>query len=196
MRVVKRDLVVDGGGTSLGQIVVRLLDFLGPRAMLGFGQASLGAFPRAARLFVHGAELFVFQADQNLALLDLVAFFHANPRHAARHLGVHADLVMRDDVAAGGEHRAAGRITAFRRRAHDFNFRRAGGEDAIGKRDDSEQDHDRNAADNDAPRPGGRVASASLAQRMVDAQALEVVVFGVYRHSVHRMLTAPLRYKF
>ena len=45
----------------------------------------------------------VFQADDDLPLLDAVALIHTNPLHPADHFGGHFDFVRRHNVAGGVE---------------------------------------------------------------------------------------------
>ena len=58
-------------------------------------------------------KIMYLKADKDLALFYFVAFFHANPLHASCNFGVHADLVVGDDVAGCGKNDAA-YIAVFR----------------------------------------------------------------------------------
>ena len=172
------DFVVLGGSAGFGEIVVGLLNFFGTGSVLLFEKAGFGALVGSASLFVLGAVFVVFEADEYLTFFYFVAFFDADPSDAAGDFGVHADFVVGDDVSAGGEDGAAGGVAAFGDGAGDFDFGSFGGEGAVGEGGDSEQDDDGDSAEDDAARPGGRF-SATVAQRVVDAQAAEVVVLGI-----------------
>ena len=130
-RAVQIDLVVHRGCPRLRQIVIRLLNLFRARTMLILQQTCLETLHRASSLFVLGAEFLILQAHQNLSFFYLVAFFHANPGHAARDLRIHADFVMGDNVSARRKHGAARDVTAFRRGPRDFHFRCVRGERAV-----------------------------------------------------------------
>src|ERR1017187_10344891 len=108
----------------------------------------------------------------------LVAFLHANPGHAAGDLGIHADLVMRDDVSARRKHGAARDVTAFRRGPRNFYFRCIRGEHAVGQCDNAQQDDHGDSAQDKTARPRGRF-SAAVAQRMIDAKTPQVFVLSI-----------------
>ena len=101
---IERQLVIDQRGARFIQIVLRLLNFFRSRAVLQFIEIGPRIFDSAPGLFVGRAKFIVFQPHQDLAFFDLVAFFHADPRQTASHLGIHVDRVVGHDVAGGGEH--------------------------------------------------------------------------------------------
>src|SRR5258708_20000944 len=106
-RAAQIELVVHGGCPRFREIVIRLLNFLRTRAMFQLRQARLVALDHTSRLLILSAEFLVLEPHQNLSLFYLVAFFHADPSHSARHLGIHADFVMSHTVSPPRKHRAA-----------------------------------------------------------------------------------------
>ena len=79
---------------------------------MGDLRVSIGGFFSLVGLIVLGAEFLILQTNQDLAFFHFVALFHPNPGDTARDLGVYVDLVVSDDVSAGGKHDTAG-IAAF-----------------------------------------------------------------------------------
>ena len=98
-----------------------LLYFFRPGSVLQFQKIGAGVCGGSICLLVLRPEFVIFQTNQNLALVDLVPFFHADPLHPASNFGIQVDLVMRDDVSAGGEHHTADFATLCRG-ANDFDF--------------------------------------------------------------------------
>src|SRR5271154_3628877 len=90
---------------------------------------------------------------------------------------------MRNNVSAGGKYGAARQIAAFGGGARDFDFRHIRGERAVAQCGYSEQHYERDSAEDNASRPCGR-PSTSVTQRMIDAQAPQVVVLGVDRSEI------------
>ena len=179
---VQSNLVVGQRGSGLIEIVLRLLNFLGTRSVLQLFKISPGVIGGALGLLVLGAEFVVFEAHQDLAFFDLVALFHADPLHPARHFGIQVDLVMSHDVAAGGEHHAAD-LAALRRGAHHFHFRSVVREQTV--RQCAMTPSSTSTAipiENVAARPDRRLAFAAAARPAIDSQALQVFVFCVNRH--------------
>ena len=72
-------------------------------------------------------------------------------------------------------------VAAFGGCPNDFYLGSVRREQAIGERDESEQNDDCDSTEDEATGPGGRF-SATVAHGMVDAQTLEIVVFGVRGH--------------
>ena len=93
-----------------------------------------GISGRAPGLCVLGPEFVILKADQDLALFDLVALFHADPLHPARDFGIQVDLVMGDDVTGGGKNHASDIVALLRGSAHHFHFRNVLREQAVDHR--------------------------------------------------------------
>jgi hypothetical protein len=89
--------------------------------------------------------------------------------------------VVGDDVSGSREHGGPGDVAAFGGCANDFHFGSIGREQAVGKCDQSEQNDNGNSTQDDATGPRGRFSTA-IAHGMIDAQTLEIVVFGVRGH--------------
>src|SRR5207248_9365307 len=77
-----------------------------------------------ARLSILSSELLIFQPDEHLTFLDLIALLNPNPGNAAGYFGIGLYSVMRNNVAGRGQDNAAGNVSTFRRRAHYFDLRR------------------------------------------------------------------------
>src|SRR5579862_3100251 len=84
-----------------------LVDLLRTGAVFQFREICSGIVGCAFGLFILRAEFLIFKANQHLSLLDLVAFFDADPSYSPSNLGIYVYLVMRHNVAAGGENHTA-----------------------------------------------------------------------------------------
>jgi hypothetical protein len=76
-----------------------------------------------------GTEFIIFEPDQNLIFLDLLALLYPDPRHAASDFGVHVDSVVSDDVTSGGESGVVD-VVAYRGGAGHIHLGNSGGAEA------------------------------------------------------------------
>ena len=91
------------------------------------------------------------------------------------------------DVAAGGQHHATDVATALRCRANDFDFGQVGRKEPVGESRQAEHRDDRDADQDVASRPVRGLTA--WRRRTVDAQALQVRVFGIKRHIASKAAT-------
>ena len=93
-----------------------LLDFLRPRTVLLLGKFGLQVGELASLLGDLRAVLVIFQANQRLAGLHLIALVDTDPGDSAIHLRSDFNLMGRDNVAGSRQdHLLAGRGNAHRR---------------------------------------------------------------------------------
>ena len=79
---------------------------------------------RAARLVILCFELLIFQTNQHLTFLDLIALLDADPGNTAGDLGISFDSVMRNNVAGCGQDNTAANVATLRCRANYFRWKR------------------------------------------------------------------------
>ncbi len=138
-----------------------------------------GVIGCAFGLLILRAKFVIFETDQDLAFADFVSFFDANPFHASRDFGIEIDLVVGNNVSRGGKNYAPN-VAGLRRGAHHFYFRHVMREQAVSRRRDAKNYQQRNSDQYVAPRPERGLA---IALRLaVNAQALQIFVFGIDRH--------------
>ena len=162
--------------------MLRLLDFFRTRSVLQLFIIGTRILHCAPRLIVLGAKLVILQPDQHLIFLDLVALLHPDPLHAPRNLGVHVDLVVRHNVSARRQHHSAHIPAALGCRAHDLHFGCRWRYQAVHQSHQSQQDHNRDAAQDVPARPFRRLTLGVLPVRAVNPETLQVVVFGIDGH--------------
>ncbi len=168
---VQSDLSVFQIRLSLVNIGPRDRDFLGTRAVFQFRQPGLQVGQLPFHLVKLGAILVVFQAHQHLAGFHFVALLHADPRHAAHHLGGHLDPVSGHDITCCVQnHARSRRRRTLRVYPRNLHFGR-GIELGISQSRNTQQEKQHHAADNPACRPARGRRSALL--RAVNLQRFQ-----------------------
>ena len=183
-RAVQVDFVIRLCCPGFAQIVRCLLDFLGTRTMLQLLELRSSTIGRAARLVILCFELLIFQSNQHLTFLDLIALLDADPGNTAGDLGISFDSVMRNNVAGCSQDNAASNVAALRCRANYFDLWRRCEKEPIRQRHNPKQYHDDNAANDHAFRPrGGTIADGHC--RAVNPQSFKVLMFCINGHSLN-----------